>query len=76
MAFWEKLSASEQTAFEAAALRAADRTKRDGYRRAEAAGGLLREQYRQLILREQFERQQAERRRIKSDNSPPKSSAM
>lgn len=54
LAFWKLLSESEQTAFEEQALASADRTKRDGYLRLRGVGGMVVEQYRQIILRDYF----------------------
>ena len=54
--FWRSLSLKEQTAFEDAALDKAVATKRQGYYRNQGREGPLFEQYRQVILRDHFER--------------------
>jgi hypothetical protein len=56
LAFWKSLSESEQAAFEEQALASGDRTKRDGYLRLRVVGGIVFEQYRQIILRDHFQR--------------------
>lgn len=55
-AFWNGLAKTEQTEFEAAALKLTQPMKRDGYLRLLEIGGLVFEQYRRVILRDHFER--------------------
>lgn len=55
--FWRGLAAEEQEAFTAEALRRTDKTKRDGYLRLKDVGGVVFEQYCELIRREHFARQ-------------------
>ncbi|MFO7906789.1 MAG: hypothetical protein ACQESR_12775 [Planctomycetota bacterium] len=59
-AFWCKLGDQEQNRFFNDALDNADRTKLDGYRRAQKHGGVLLEHYRAVILRQHFERTKGE----------------
>lgn len=67
-AFWNSLSPPEQEAFEREALNAAEPTKRTGYLRAMGEGtGPVFEQYRLVILRDQFERHQKENPGIAAD---------
>ncbi|QEG37706.1 replication initiator protein A [Bythopirellula goksoeyrii] len=54
--FWSGLCESEKARFQDDALARADRTKRDGYLRAEKVGGVIFDQYCQLILRDHFQR--------------------
>jgi hypothetical protein len=55
-AYWESLSPDEQYAFESAALDAADRIKRKGYYQHQGRNEKLFEEYRGILLRDQFER--------------------
>lgn len=55
-AFWQTLTTREQQMFEQEALERADRIKRQGYCRAMGLDEQVFEQYRQLILRDHFER--------------------
>lgn len=57
--FWAKLSSDEQIAFEAAALKSAPAIKRDGYHRSQRTSGGAFEGYRQVILKDHFERTQS-----------------
>ena len=52
--FWSRLSDSEREAFTREAICQADRTKRDGYTRMKAVGGVIFEQYTQIILQTIF----------------------
>jgi hypothetical protein len=56
MAFWEAMSPSEQDAFETEALEAADTMKKRLYLEASNKGGKAFEIYRQMVLKDQFER--------------------
>jgi hypothetical protein len=56
MAFWEAMSPSEQDAFETEALEAADTMKKRLYLEASGKGGKAFEIYRQMVLKDQFER--------------------
>jgi hypothetical protein len=55
-AVWESLPEAAKLAFEQAALASASPTKRDGYHRLQSLGGPVFEQYRRIVLLEQFER--------------------
>ena len=55
-AFWQGMSPTDQSSFERMALDIAEPTKRTGYSRHQGKGGRLFEQYRQVILRDHFER--------------------
>jgi hypothetical protein len=55
-AFWDALDGTARATFEAAAVAAADATKRDGYHRLRPAGGVAFEHYRRVVLRDHFER--------------------
>lgn len=54
--FCQGLAENERDEFLAEALRSADRTKRDGDNRLKEMGGLVFEQYRQIILQYHFRR--------------------
>jgi len=54
--FWSGLSAEERTEFEIRALTDSDSLKRHGYYRLRETGGPAFEQYRQVILRDYFEK--------------------
>ncbi len=56
MAFWEAMSPREQDAFETEALEAADTMKKRLYLEAGGKGGKAFEIYRQMVLKDQFER--------------------
>ena len=56
MAFWEAMSPSEQDAFETEALDNADMMKKRLYLEASDKGGKAFEIYRQMVLKDQFER--------------------
>lgn len=56
MAFWEALSPSEQDAFETEALEATDTMKKRLYLEASGKDGKAFEIYRQMVLKDQFER--------------------
>ncbi len=55
-AFWQGMSPTDQLSFERLALDNAEPTKRTGYSRHQGKRGRLFEQYRQVILRDHFER--------------------
>jgi hypothetical protein len=57
--FWRGLAAAEQEAFTTEALQRTDKTKRDGYFRLKDIGGVVFEQYCELIRREHFARRRA-----------------
>ena len=57
VAFWEAMSPSEQDAFETESLEAADAMKKRLYVEASGKGGKAFEIYRQMILTDQFERE-------------------
>lgn len=54
--YWQSLSLVEQNEFEDAAVDRAEPTKRMGYYRHQDREGPLFEEYRQVILRDHFER--------------------
>ena len=54
--YWQSLSQEDQTQFEDQAIDKADPTKRMGYYRHQGREGPLFEEYRQVILRDHFER--------------------
>ena len=54
--FWRALEKCEQELFEKEALKRAERLKRQGYCRAMGVDEQVFEQYRQVILRDHFER--------------------
>ena len=56
MDFWSGLSDEARTEFEIRALTASDSLKRNGYHRLRETGGPAFEQYRQVILRDYFEK--------------------
>lgn len=56
--FWSGLSDAKKEKFRGEAFSRADRTKLDGYKRMEAVGGPILEQYTQLILQDHFLRTQ------------------
>ena len=56
MAFWEAMSPSEQDAFETEALDAADIMKKRLYLEASGKGGKAFEIYRQMVLKDHFDR--------------------
>lgn len=58
-AFWEGLGPHDREHFLQAAIKHADRTKRDGYLRLKDMGGVVFEQYRSLILRDYFDKREA-----------------
>ena len=60
MAFWSNLLEADRNAFEAEAIKLADPMKRDGYLRLKELGGLVFDQYKQVILRDHFQRSQAQ----------------
>lgn len=60
--YWAALPNGERRQFEILALDAADATKRAGYLRLQPAGGQGFEHYRQVVLRDYFERQQHARK--------------
>ncbi len=55
-AFWQRLAPTEQSSFENQAVDHALPTKRDGYHRLQGKGGRIFQQYREIILRDHFER--------------------
>lgn len=56
--YWEGIDEARQQEFEAEAVKLADATKRDGYLRSQHCVGPVFLHYRQLILRDHFERTQ------------------
>ena len=56
--FWESLSPTAQSEFEDFAVQQSDLTKRQGYYRHQGREGPLFEEYRQVILKDHFERTQ------------------